>query len=59
MKVITLSNRCSVAETVEMGERFDATFSAHRNSVMDTTALRRHEREGFVERCVKDGSYKL
>jgi len=44
MRVITLSNRSSVAETVKMGERFDATFPPHRNSVIDTTALHRHEK---------------
>ena len=37
----TLSNSCSVSETVKVGERFDATDKTAR---MDTTALRPHER---------------
>ena len=39
--VKTLSNSCSVSETVKTGERFDATDKPHRT---DTTALRPHER---------------
>jgi len=38
----TLSNRCSVVETIKEGERIDVTFP-HRNSAMDTTALHPHE----------------